>query len=920
MKIQAWYAALPIGRKLVLLAAIAAMFSLVLLAVTVAPLWQATEVEKQRIQEAAIRPLLTASLTGPMIERDYAQVREIAADLMRSEAIESIEIRSAEGALVHAETLGGLQAADWRIIPISFAALELGEVRIAFSGRAQAEAMQNLAIALAIALLVSMLLALWLFIFWSRTLVTRLTRLSVAAHDIAAGRYDASLEDREPDEIGMLAEDFNAMAQAVRTAVGALEESRGEATAILQSIGDGLVATDTAMRVTLMNPIAEALTGWTQDEARGRSIAEVFVIEHALTGQSAEIPVGRVLETGLVVGLANHTVLTAKDGRRIHIADSAAPIRGMRGETVGVVMVFRDVSESYRLRSDLDAQRQRLALALKGADLGLWDRDLSTGSLVVDERWANMLGYRLDEAPRDVAAWRALVHPDDYHAVRHALGAHLRGQVPQYEAELRVRMKDGDWRWILTRGRVTERSADGTPLRLTGTHLDITERRLAKDEIARLAMYDLLTGLPNRRLLLDRLKHDLAEARRENRYGALLFIDLDRFKQINDAQGHAIGDLLLREMAQRLHQGLRETDTVARVGGDEFVAILPGLGDTPEQSAAAVQRVVDKLRLLIERPFDLGTAGACHASASLGVTLFPDYGQDSCEAVLRQADTAMNRAKEAGANTLCFFEPTMQEAAQSRLSLENDLREALARRQLQVYLQAQHTSDGKLVGAEALLRWQRPGGDWVPPSVFIPLAEETGLIHPIGDWVIEEVASLLARLERAGCDLRIAVNVSARQLRRPDFPARVAACLARTGASPARLTIEITESLLLEDMSEASARLAELRAIGVRLSLDDFGTGYASLSYLKRLPLHEIKIDRSFVVGLPHDESDATLTTIILQIGVRLGFEVVAEGVEKEAQRVWLKTSGCDLLQGYLLGRPEPIAAFCARLGMPNDF
>jgi diguanylate cyclase (GGDEF)-like protein/PAS domain S-box-containing protein len=919
MSLRRRYNALPIGRKLLLLAGGAGALSLLLLALIVVPLWLTVEGERQRQQEAALRPLLAAALIGPMVDRDYAAVHEIAAYLLDSEAIDAVEVAAADGIVVVALPAGLPVDAQSMRVPLALGGLQLGVVRFVLSSAVHAEATARLALALVLGLLASMVLAFWLFRRWSLALVARLMRVSGAVHELSEGRYGATVAVDAPDEIGRLADDFNRMSATVRAAVAALEESRSEVSAILESIGDGLIATDRAMRVTHMNPVAEALTGWKGEEARGRGVAEILRIEHALTRQPAEIPVGRVLETGLVVGLANHTVLIARDGRRIHIADSAAPIHNAGGKIAGVVMVFRDVSESYRLRSDLEEQRQRLALALKGADLGLWDRDLTTGALVVDTRWAGMLGYRPEEAPQDVVKWRSMIHPDDLPVARRGLAEHIEGRSNQYEAEIRVRAKDGSWRWILTRGRVTECAADGRPLRLTGTHLDITERRAAQEEVARLALYDALTGLPNRRLLLDRLAHDLAEARRAGRHGALLFIDLDRFKQINDARGHAVGDAVLREMAARLRRGLRETDTVARFGGDEFVALLTDLGDTAEQSAAAARRVAGKLCETVARPCHLGTAGECLIGASIGVSLFPDGEREDPDALLRQADTAMYRAKESGRNTVRFFEPAMQQAVEARLDLENDLRQALTRGELRIYWQAQYAADGCLIGAEALLRWSHPERGAVPPSAFVPLAEETGLIVPIGDWVVMEAARLLARIERAGRDLRLSVNVSARQLRRPGFAVHVADCLARTGATPSRLTLEMTESLLLDDMAEARMRLEELRATGVRLSLDDFGTGYSSLAYLKNLPLNEIKIDRGFIAGLPQDGNDATLTAVILLIGSRLGFEVVAEGVETAAQHDWLIEAGCDLFQGYRLARPEPVEDFLRRAGMTEN-
>lgn len=910
--------ALPIRFKLTLISAVTAFLAFALLGIVVFALLSSSAEQTRKRQIDLITPLFAAALVGPMIEHDYAAVREIAAQLVESEALEGLRILSSAGAIV-AEAGNHPAAALPRSFVLRAAGLDFGTVEI-FPGQDPFGGLrERLAWSLLAAAFLSSLLSLALFTLWTRRLGGRLARLADVAHQVAAGQLDARVDDASGDEIGQLAQDFNRMVETLQTVVQDLAAAQGEVTAILQSIGDGLIATDTTMRVTYLNPIAEALTGWSDAEARGRGVVEVFNIVNALTGQPAEIPVGRVLETGLVVGLANHTMLISRDGRRYHIADSAAPIRDHAGKLLGVVMVFRDISESYRLRADLETQRTRLALALKGANLGLWDRDLMSDALIVDERWAGMLGYRVDDFAAVKDPWVALIHPDDLPVAKRAFKDHLEGRSPQYEAEFRMRAKDGQWRWILSRGRITERDAEGRPLRVTGTHLDITERRAAQEEIERLAFYDPLTQLPNRRLLLDRIERELAEARRQNRYGALLFLDLDHFKQINDAHGHTAGDTLLLAVAAGLKSQLREVDTIARLGGDEFVVLLPGLAADATAAAAAARHVADKLRGALSQPFDLGAVGGvCHTAVSIGVTLFPDGTVANGEALMRQADTAMYQAKAGGRNTVCFFEPRMQAAVEERLAFENDLRVAIAERRFELYLQGQHDAAGRLVGAEVLLRWPHPERGMVPPSAFIPLAEESGLIDELGAWVLRKAALLAREIEEAGHDLRLSVNISPRQFRHADFVDRVRAILAETGASPARLVLEITESLLVSDAGEVTARMLELQALGLRFSIDDFGTGYSSLSYLKRLPLQELKIDRAFVAGLPQDADDAALVKTILLIAQQMHLETIAEGVETEAQFATLKQYGCSCFQGYLFGRPQPVTAFLARLGMPG--
>ncbi len=738
--------------------------------------------------------------------------------------------------------------------------------------------------------------------------------LAAGSLALAAGDFAFRVPERGSPELRHVGTAFNRMAGEVQFTLNALAESESRVSAILQSIGDGLIATDTTMRITYLNAIAEALTGWTEAEAVGRSITEVLVIENALTGQPAEIPVARVLESGVIVGLANHTVLVARDGSRRHIADSAAPIRDATGRLAGVVMVFRDVTEAYGLRSSLEDSRARLELALKGADLGLWDRNIATGDMVFDQRWAAMLGYRLDEIEQSLLTWENAVHPDDLPAAKQALQNHMDGLTLQYEAEHRLRTKSGDWRWILTRGRVTARDAAGRPLRLTGTHLDIGERKRAEAEIERLAYSDTLTDLPNRRLLLDRLQQALVAARRTGEFGAMLFIDIDHFKHLNDSRGHAAGDQLLRHVAKRLSAQVRAVDTVARIGGDEFVVLLVGLAEQVDSAANQARGLAEKLLASLSRGFFLDDLEH-PIGASIGIALFPE-DSESADDLLRRADTAMYSAKESGRGRLRFFEPAMQAAVTERMELERDLRQAMERGELRLYLQPQFDAAGSLVGAEALLRWQHPERGLVPPVSFIPLAEETGLIVPIGEWVITTAMRILKQLEDAGRNLRLAVNVSPLQFREADFVARVRTLLQQTGAYAPRLTLEITEGLLMSNVGEAVARMNELESLGVSFSLDDFGTGFSSLSYLKRLQLRELKIDRAFVDGLPRDQDDVALVEAILAIARNFCLTVVAEGVENQAQLEFLKASGCDVFQGYLLGRPVPAETFLRDLGL----
>lgn len=443
-----------------------------------------------------------------------------------------------------------------------------------------------------------------------------------------------------------------------------------------------------------------------------------------------------------------------------------------------------------------------------------------------------------------------------------------------------------------------------------GIAVDITERKSAEEKVESLAFYDSLTQLPNRRLLLDRLAQRLHNATRQNTLCALLFIDLDNFKTLNDTRGHSRGDLLLQQVAHRLSLAVRKGDTLARLGGDEFVLLLENLAADPLQAANQTEVVVEKILAALRQPYDMD--GYLHNSTpSIGITLLGD-DEESVEEPLRRADLAMYQAKAAGRNTFRFFDPQLQAAVIARSYLEADLRTALRDDQLQLHFQAQLNADSAIRGAEVLLRWHHPQRGMVSPADFIPVAEESGLILPIGRWVIDKACAQLAEWASHPLfsQLSIAVNVSSRQFHQDDFVEQVLSALATTGANPQRLKLELTESLLVTNVDDVIAKMSALKARGIAFSLDDFGTGYSSLSYLKRLPLDELKIDQSFVRDTLSDANDAAIVITIIALAESLSLEVIAEGVETEAQRAFLAQNGCNAYQGYLFSRPLPIEAF----------
>ncbi len=531
----------------------------------------------------------------------------------------------------------------------------------------------------------------------------------------------------------------------------------------------------------------------------------------------------------------------------------------------------------------------------------------------IDEnfRFTNFVGYRDGKSimTRDESLGKTRwelgamnLGADDWDAHRRVLEAHQ----PFRDLELQRLDAEGKPYWVAVSG--TPIIDDKGQFRgYRGIGRDISKRKNAEDETQRLAFYDTLTGLPNRRLLMDRLSHAQVTSARSKRYGALLFIDLDNFKDLNDTLGHDVGDLLLEQVALRLVSCLREGDTAARFGGDEFVVMLEDLSGSDADAAGQAELVAEKILARLNAPYEL--VGRQHnSSPSIGITLFSGatLGVDE---LLKRADVAMYQAKAAGRNTLRFFDPQMQATVLARAALDADLRLGLQREELLLHYQPVVDGYNQIVGYEALLRWRHPGRGMVFPGEFITLAEQSGLILPIGQWVLRSACrQLVAWAEQpATRKLSLAVNVSARQFRQADFVSQVQAVLDETGVDPHYLKLELTESLLISDVEDAIRKMGALRERGVRFALDDFGTGYSSLSYLKRLPLDQLKIDQSFVRDVLSDPNDAAIVRTILALAQSMDLQAVAEGVETEGQRQFLLDSGCTVFQGYLFGRPGPL-------------
>ncbi|MGH7503408.1 MAG: putative bifunctional diguanylate cyclase/phosphodiesterase [Longimicrobiales bacterium] len=564
------------------------------------------------------------------------------------------------------------------------------------------------------------------------------------------------------------------------------------------------------------------------------------------------------------------------------------------------VVRLRTLIRSERLRREADARaralgasEERYALSVAGANDGVYDWDLMTNRLYYSPRFKGILGYADGELDNNDRLIVDRVHPDDNARVRANLIDHLKGLTPHFEDEYRVLHRDGAYRWVLTRG-VTVRDSSGRAIRMAGSMTDMTRR----------GVFDPLTGLPNRMLLLDRLRRVFA---RNVRYGGaygLLFVDLDRFKLINDSLGHQAGDELLVQVARRLQAAVRTNDTVARLGGDEFVVVLEDV-----ESPHDLEHTIDRIEETVLGAYAIAERDV-FVSASIGAVIDTGGVYESAEDILRDADTAMYQAKQSQ-RRFVVFDVEMREALNQRMQIEHELRRALAREEFMLLYQPIISLErGNLEAVEALVRWEHPERGRIAPATFIRVMEEIGMIVPLGSWVLRQACSQMVSINanRPGSPpLAVTVNISSKQLARDDFPQEVATVLSETGFDPRRLMLEITESAIIENADQASAALQRLKAIGVRILMDDFGTGHSSLGSLHSLPIDSLKIDRSFISRLPADQQALELVRTMIGLGHNLGLKAVAEGIETREQLDIVTSLDCDLAQGMLLGVPDAL-------------
>jgi diguanylate cyclase (GGDEF)-like protein/PAS domain S-box-containing protein len=663
--------------------------------------------------------------------------------------------------------------------------------------------------------------------------------------------------------------------------------------------------------ITSGNPAACALFGASERGELGVLTLQEIAPERQPDGQpsttAAKAAIARVLREGSCLFEWTH--------RRLDGTTFPATVLLNRMEMAGQVFVqatIRNITEQKAAEIALEQERKRLAGILTGTRAGTWEWHVQTGKTIINERWAEIIGYRLDElAPLSIDTWSTLTHPDDLQVRHTLLNRHFSGDLDYYECELRMRHKNGDWVWIQDRGKVATWTEDGRPRLMQGTHQDITALKEHQRRLEHIAHFDALTTLPNRVLLVDRLQQAMTQSQRRAQRLAVVYLDLDGFKIINDHHGHEAGDRLLITVAARMQQTLRQVDTLARLGGDEFVAVMVDLPN-PE---ACVPLLTQLLEAMAE-PMEIDGL-AYRISASAGVTLYPQADAVDADQLLRQADQAMYQAKLAGKNRYHIFDPEEDRSIRGHHESLEHIRGALARQEFVLYYQPKvNLRTGTVIGTEALIRWQHPQRGLLTPEVFLPVIENHPLAIELGDWVIDHALTQLERWRADGLELPVSVNIGARQLQQADFVARLHAHLtAHPGLPPSCLQLELLETTALGDLSHVSQIIIDCRELGITCALDDFGTGYSSLTYLKRLPINLLKIDQSFVRDMLDDPEDLAIVESVLGLARAFHRQAIAEGVETPAHAELLLRLGCELAQGYGIARPMPdheVAAWAA--------
>ncbi|MCC3472105.1 MAG: EAL domain-containing protein [Microcoleus sp. PH2017_15_JOR_U_A] len=669
-----------------------------------------------------------------------------------------------------------------------------------------------------------------------------------------------------------------------------LETSLSLLQATIESTADGILAVDGSGKVVSFNrKFAQMwqLPDFLLDSRDSNQILGFGISQL----RYPEIFLNRAKELSDIPAAESFDVIEFQDGR---IVERYSLPQHTGGKITGRVFSFRDVTERWQSEEKLRKSEERFHLLTRATNDAVWDFNVSRNEYWLSEEFEKVFGYKLNETQTiDLESWWLNVHAEERERVKSSFNETMNSDAQCWSEEYSFRRADGGYVFVLDRGYII-RNASGQAVRAIGTMMDITQRRQAEEIIRYQAVYDQLTGLPNRILFNDRLLASLKQAKKNEKMLAVMFLDLDRFKKINDTLGHAAGDRLLEGFAGRISDTLRSTDTVARWGGDEFTVLLPEI-NCLEDAIKTAQRILDNLK-----PAFKLEQQAFHISSSIGIALYPNDGEDA-ETLVKNADAALYRAKERGRNNYQLYTATLNPEGSQLLNIENRLHEALEQGEFEIFYQPKvNITTWKIQGMEALLRWKHPELGLVSPATFIPIAEENGLIVPIGEWVLQTACTQNKAWQDAlQPDLRVAVNFSARQFQQFNLVQMVANCLERTGLAPKYLELEITETTAMQDVDYTTKVLRELQAMGVQIALDDFGTGYCSLNYLKKFPLNILKIDKSFVSELTTDPCERAIANAVATLGRDLNLSVVAEGVETKEQLDCLRSLHCHEIQGH---------------------
>lgn len=733
--------------------------------------------------------------------------------------------------------------------------------------------------------------------------IDKLKRIRQAAEKLANGDAGARAGLSGRDELAALSQAFDGMAGAMTGREKALQERENLVHLLLESTAEAIFGVDTEGLCIFANQTCARMLGYAnKGELLGRQMHDLVHHTHAdgCPYVDADCPVQRTFMAGQAVHVHNE-VFWRGDGASIPVEYWSYPMR-RDGHVIGAVITFFDLTE----RLQAEAKSRLAATVFESTHEGVIIADADGCIVAVNQAFTRVTGYTEAEAiGRKPSLLQSGRHgPDFYAAIWLALE-----EAGHWQGEIWNRRKNGElYPELLSISAVRDRR--GAVCNYVGIFTDISQLKESEAKLSHLAHYDPLTGLPNRLLLSSRLQHAIEQAQRQDYRLAVLFLDLDRFKNVNDSLGHQVGDELLRAVTERLGQRLRAEDTLARLGGDEFVVLLERLRE-PRDAALVARIMLDALT----EPFVLARGHEVYIGASIGISLYPDDGQEVAQ-LIQHADVAMYQAKDQGRNAYGFYTQTLTENANQRLAMETKLRRALERDEFVLHYQPQaNLFDGDLIGAEVLIRWRHDGDGLIPPNQFIPLAEETGLIIPLGEWVLRQSCAQWAKWRTEGrSPPTLAVNISPRQFRQQDLARTVERILAETGMPASALELELTEGALMHQGVGAEATLRELKRLGISLAIDDFGTGYSSLAYLKRFPIDRLKIDQSFVRDISVDTNDRELVSTIIAMGRNLNLQVLAEGVETQEQLVFLTDKGCDAYQGYLFGRPMSAEAFSALL------